>query len=344
MKIERRTLLRTGTGAMLASIASGCSTGKSNIFPAKAKETIMARTPPSPLIIAHRGASGYLPEHTLPAYRLGASLGADYIEPDLVFTKDGHLVARHDRYLSTTTDIADRPEFAARKTDKPGHKGADWFTEDFTLAEIKTLRARQAMAFRSHAANDMFEIPTFAEVIAVAQSEGKKLGRTIGIYPETKSPGYFAGLGFDYATEILSALDRAGWNKKDAPVFIQSFETPILKHLKTKTQLPLIYLLESKSDLAMSEIAAFADGVGPSKKLLADADGRSSGLIENAHAAGLKVHPWTFRADQLPDAFQTAHAEFEFFYNLGVDGVFTDFPDAAYAARLAGAAASNKGP
>ncbi len=298
----------------------------------------MAHTTPSPLIIAHRGAPGYLPEHTLTGYRLGATLGADYIEPDLVFTKDGRLVARHDHYLSTTTDIADHPEFATRKTEKPGHDGADWFTEDFTLAEIKTLRARQAMEFRSHAADSMFEIPTFDEVIALAQSEGKKLGRTIGIYPETKSPDYFASLGYDYATVVLGALERAGWNEKDAPVFIQSFEIPILKDLRTKTQLPLIYLLESKSDLTMPDIAAFADGIGPYKKLLVNTDGQSNGLIEDAHAAGLKVHPWTFRADQLPDAFQTAHAEFEFFFKLGVDGVFTDFPDTAYAARLAGAA------
>ncbi len=302
----------------------------------------MAHTTSSPLIIAHRGAPGYLPEHTLAGYGIGATLGADYIEPDLVFTKDGHLVARHEHYLSTTTDISDHPEFADRKTEKHNHDGADWFTEDFTLAEIKTLRARQVMVARSHAADGLFEIPTFDEVIALAQSESERLGRTIGIYPETKSPSYFASLGYDYATEIIGALERAGWNEKEAPVFIQSFEMQILKDLRTKTQLPLIYLLESKSALTMSEIAVFADGIGPYKKLLVDAEGQSSGFINDAHAAGLKVHPWTFRADQLPDAFQTAHAEFEFFFNLGVDGVFTDFPDAAYAARLASVAASTK--
>lgn len=340
MKIERRTLLRAGTGAILTSLAGGCAAGKQSFFLANVKERAMAHTPSSPLIIAHRGASGYLPEHTLAGYRLGAALGADYIEPDLVFTKDGHLVARHDHYLSTTTDIADRPEFAARKTEKPNHDGADWFSEDFTLTEIKTLRARQAMPFRSKAADGIFEIPTFEEVVALAQAEGKRLGRTIGVYPETKSPGYFSDLGYDYAAEILGALDRAGWRDGDAPVFIQSFETPILKELRTKTPLPLVFLIASNIDLSMQEIAAFADGVGPFKGLLVDAKGQSSGLIEGAHAAGLKVHPWTFRADQLPDEFPTAHAEFEFFFGLGVDGVFTDFPDAAHAARLAGAAVS----
>ncbi len=338
MQFKRRTLLQAATGTILTSATSGCAIMAPKLLSTKVKEPIMVQTPQKPLIIAHRGAPGYLPEHTLAGYRLGAALGADYIEPDLVFTKDGHLVVRHDHYLSTTSDISDHPEFAARKTEKIGHDGADWFTEDFTLAEIKTLRARQAMPFRSHAADGMFEIPTFEEVIALAQSESKKLGRTIGIYPEMKSPSYFAGLGYDYATEVLGVLMRAGWGEKDAPVFIQSFETPILKDLRTKTQLPLIYLLESKSTLPMSEIAAFADGIGPYKGLLVDTDGRSSGLIEETHAAGLKVHPWTFRADQLPDAFQTAHAEFEFFFKLGVDGVFTDFPDAAYAARLAGIA------
>ncbi len=342
MRFQRRTLLQAATGAILTSAASSCAIRDLKLFSPNAKEPIMSETTPSPLIVGHRGAPGYLPEHTLAGYRLAAALGADYIEPDLVFTKDGYLVARHDHYLSTTTDIADHPEFVNRKTEKPGHDGADWFTEDFTLAELKTLRARQAMAFRSHAADGMFEIPTFDEVIALAQSEGKRLGRTIGIYPETKSPGYFTGLGFDYATEVLSALKRAGWGGKDAPVFIQSFETPILKELRSKTQLPLIYLLESMSDLSMSEIAQFADGIGPYKELLVDTEGRSNGFVEAAHAAGLKIHPWTFRADQLPDAFQTAHGEFEFFFNLGVDGVFTDFPDAAYAARLAGVAAQEK--
>jgi len=335
MNIERRQLLKAAVAGGAASLAGGCASAGRNIVSVKPGAKTMTHEPSSPLVIAHRGACGYLPEHTLPGYRLGAALGADYIEPDLVFTKDGHLVARHDHYLSTTTDVADRPEFAVRKTEKPGHDGPDWFTEDFTLAEIKTLRARQAFSSRSKAADGMFEIPTFDEVIALAQTEGKKLGRTIGVYPETKKPGYFAELGYDYPRAILEALKRAGWAKPGAPVFIQSFETPVLKTLRDRTELPLIYLIASNPGETMTDIASFADGIGPYKNLLADDKGRSTGLLERAHEAGLKVHPWTFRADQLPSQFKTAQAEFDFFYRLGVDGVFTDFPDAAHAARLA---------
>ena len=295
----------------------------------------MDGAPKKPLVIAHRGACGYLPEHTLEAYQLGAELGADYLEPDLVFTRDGHLIARHDHYLSTTTDIALRPEFADRKTTRPGHQGEDWFTEDFTLEEIKTLKAVQARPDRSKAADGLFGIPTFAEVVALAQAEGRRLGRMIGVYPETKLPGYFAGLGFDYPAAILKVLNEAGWAGAGSPVFIQSFEAPVLKDLRQQTDLPLVFLAGEKPAMSMTEIAGFADGLGPYKALLVDNSGRSTGFLEAAHAAGLQVHPWTFRSDDVPGQFLSAHVELDFFFRLGVDGVFADFPETAVAARAA---------
>ncbi|PHS25828.1 MAG: glycerophosphodiester phosphodiesterase [Robiginitomaculum sp.] len=293
-----------------------------------------------PLVIAHRGAPGYLPEHTAPGYDLAIRMGADYIEPDLVFTKDGHLIVRHDHYLSTTTNVADHAEFADRKTVKDGHEGEDWFSEDFTLAEIKTLRAKQAFASRNHAADGKFEILTFAEVIELAQRRISLQGRQIGIYPETKLPSYFASLGYDFESAVLSELSRVGWDAPGSSVFIQSFEDGILRSLRNKTELPLIMLLEKADGVDMKDIATYANGVGPSKALLANKDGSSTGFIEAAHASGLKVHPWTFRSDMLPEVFANAQAEFDFFFDLGVDGIFTDFANDARAALLARAARS----
>jgi glycerophosphoryl diester phosphodiesterase len=293
-----------------------------------------------PLVIAHRGAPGYLPEHTAAGYDLAIRMGADYIEPDLVFTKDGHLIVRHDHYLSDTTDVAKRPEFADRKTVKAGREQADWFSEDFTLAEIKTLRATQAFKSRNHAADGKFEILTFGEVIALAHERMSLQGRQIGIYPETKLPSYFASLGYDFESAVLDELSRVDWGRPGSPVFIQSFEDGILRSLRNKTELPLIMLLEKAEGVNMKDIATYANGIGPSKALLAKADGSSTGFIEAAHAAGLKVHPWTFRSDMLPDMFANAQAEFDFFFDLGVDGVFTDFSNDARAALLARAARS----
>ncbi len=297
--------------------------------------------PAQPLVIAHRGAPGYLPEHTGEGYDMAIRMGADYIEPDLVFTKDGHLIARHDHYLSTTTNVADHPEFADRKTTKDGHEGEDWFSEDFTLAEIKTLRARQAFASRSHAADGKFEILTFAEVIKLAHGRTTMSGSPVGIYPETKLPSYFSALGYDFETAVLGELAKHGWDTPGSPVFIQSFEDGILRSLRAKTELPLIMLLESAEGVDMKDIATYANGVGPSKALLANKDGSSTGFIEAAHAAGLKVHPWTFRSDMLPEVFANAQAEFDFFFDLGVDGVFTDFANDARASLLARAARSD---
>jgi len=312
-----------------------------------------------PLIIAHRGASGYRPEHTLEAYRLAIEMSADVVEPDLVITKDGVLVARHDRYLSTTTNVADKPEFANRKRSNPDPNGApreDWWVEDFTLAELKTLRARQPFEGRSKQFDDQFEIPTFKEMLALVSKEATKAGRPVGVYPETKHPGYFASIGLDFEAPLLAAL-------KDfdaGPVFIQSFEPEILKRLNGKTDAKLVQLVYEEtpgagSNISLQEIATYADGVGPAKALIiAFAVGRKQEddfSLGEAHNLGLLVHPWTFRDDQTNDDIErmaaigniayfqreygkllstspkASETEIEIFIELGVDGIFTDFPD-----------------
>ncbi|QEL26460.1 glycerophosphodiester phosphodiesterase [Bosea sp. F3-2] len=253
-----------------------------------------------PLIIAHRGASGYMPEHTIEGYKLAIEMGADFIEPDLVSTKDGVLIVRHEPMLSGTTDIADRPEFASRKTTRKvdGIDTTDWFANDFTLAEIKTLRAKQAFADRDQSHNGKYQIPAFQEVIDLAKAESARTGRTIGIYPETKHPTYHAALGLAFEDKLLDMLKAAGWTEKTSPVFIQSFETGNLKYLRKKTQLRLVQLVDGDGvdkdgkvtlvapfdrpyDFAvlgdkrtfqdmlsaegLKEIATYADGVGPWK-------------------------------------------------------------------------------
>ncbi len=291
-----------------------------------------------PLVIGHRGASGYRPEHTLESYRLAAEMGADFIEPDLVSTRDGVLIARHENEIGGTTDVADR--FADRKTTKTidGRTVTGWFTEDFTLAEIKTLRARERLAFRSHAYDGQFQVPTFDEVIALAQEVGQRLHRPIGIYPETKHPTYFRGIGLPLEEKLVASLDAHGWNRRDAPVFIQSFEAANLRELRQKTPVRLIQLGATAAmfdDAGLKAIAAYADGIGAEKSLVipVGADGRigsPTDLVARAHAAGLVVHVWTIRIDRefLPAAYAgKPEAEFQQFRDLRVDGIFTDFPD-----------------
>ncbi len=284
-----------------------------------------------PIVIAHRGASGVLPEHTLAGYARAIEMGADYIEPDLVITKDGHLVARHDRYLSTTTDVATRPEFADRKIEKLGHDGADWFIEDFTLAEIKTLRAVQPRAGRSTEFDGLYEIPTFDEILDLITTQAKTLGRRIGVYPETKHPSIFTGLGLRHDDALLSSLSKYGFDGADDPVFIQSFEMENLERLNAKTNIRLILLTEKRPDFKRA--AKTVDGIGPSKKLLLTDTHEDTGFIAAAHAAGLAVHPWTFRDDALDPKFPDIDTEIKAYYALGVDGIFSDFPDTALSAR-----------
>ena len=304
----------------------------------------------APIVIAHRGASGYRPEHTLEGYGLAIEMGADVIEPDLVFSKDEVLIVRHDRYLSGSTDVADHPEFADRKRandDASDEPRKDWWVEDFTLAELKTLRARQAFPGRSKEYDGLYEIPTFAEVLAFVSGEAKKAGRPIGVYPETKHPGFFAAKGYDFEAPLLDALK--GFSA--GPVFIQSFEPEILTRLKGKTDAKLIQLVfeaspGAGSNVPLEYIATYADGVGPAKELLLNDDGSDRGFVREAHEKHLAVHPWTFRKD-LARSFTGApeHAakmsaedgaidiELRATYKLGVDGVFTDFPDIAVRVR-----------
>ena len=289
-----------------------------------------------PIVIAHRGASGERPEHTLAAYELAIEQGADVIEPDLVPTRDDVLVARHENEIGGTTDVASRAEFRGRWTTKviDGAEVSGWFTEDFTLAELKTLRARERLpdVRPANAAYDgMFEVPTFAEVLALAQARG------VGVYPETKHPTYFAAIGHTTDALVVDELRRVGWDSAEAPVFLQSFEVANLKRLAGMTRVRLIQLLDaaggpadgalaSYAEMAtaagLAEVARYAWGVGPSKAMV------SAGLVDDAHAAGLQVHPWTYRAEAMfvPDRFDGMAAEIADALRLGVDGLFTDFP------------------
>ncbi|MBD2185790.1 glycerophosphodiester phosphodiesterase [Planktothrix sp. FACHB-1375] len=311
-----------------------------------------------PIIIAHRGASGWRPEHTLAGYELAIDLGADFIEPDLVSTQDGVLIARHENEISGTTDVADRPEFANRKTAKiiDGETVTGWFAEDFTISEIKTLRAKERLPFRSQSFNGLFSVPTLPEIIDLAKRKSGETGRTIGIYPETKHPTYFDSIGLSLEEPLIEILHNNGYNKADDPVFIQSFETTNLQQLDRLTDLPLIQLLSNTGkpyDLAvagdprtyqdlispaeLAKIAAYADGIGPDKRAIVPVDehGRllsPTSLIIDAHAVGLLVHPYTFRNEAqflAPDYHNNPEAEYEQFFHLGVDGLFTDFTDTA---------------
>jgi glycerophosphoryl diester phosphodiesterase len=293
-----------------------------------------------PIIIGHRGASGHRPEHTLASYRLAAEMGADFIEPDLVSTKDGVLIARHENEIGGTTDVADRfPDRKATKT-VDGQPITGWFSEDFTLAEIKTLKAKERLASRSHAYDGQFPVATFDEVIELAKTLGRELGHPIGIYPETKHPTYFRGIGLPLEEKLLASLAKAGWNRRESPVFIQSFEDGNLRELRKKTPVRLIQLVAYPAtlDLArLKDIASYADGVGAEKRLVIPVapDGTPhapTDLVKRAHAAKLLVHIWTIRIDKefLPAGYRgNADAEYAQFRDAGVDGVFTDFPDAA---------------
>jgi glycerophosphoryl diester phosphodiesterase len=276
-----------------------------------------------PLVIGHRGgATGYLPEHTLVNYALGIELGADFVEPDLVATKDGHLIARHEPNLIATTNVKDLPQFAGRKRTAviDGASEEGFFASDFTLAEIKQLRAVQQLGDRDQRFNGLYEIPTLDEIIAFVKRKSREKGRTIGIYPETKHPTYHQSLGLALEDRLLDALKRAGWTKRSSPVFIQSFETANLKYLRTKTKVRLVQLVDADDvnpdgslafnapydkpydwvvsgraglfkDLltpaGLAEVATYADGIGPWKYYLQSststgADINGDGLVNEA--------------------------------------------------------------
>jgi glycerophosphoryl diester phosphodiesterase len=304
-----------------------------------------------PIVIAHRGASGHRPEHTLAAYELGARQGADYIEPDLVSTRDGHLVARHENEISGTTDVGERPEFAERRATKTidGAAVDGWFAEDFTLAELKTLRARERIpALRPANAeyDGRYEIPTFQEVIDLAAQ------LSVGIYPETKHPSYHRSIGLPLEPALIDALRGNGLDHPGAKVFVQSFEAENLQMLRAELSVPLVRLLGARGAATPDDlraIAEYADAVGPSKVHIVPRDAAGGSLpptqfVEDAHAARLLVHPYTFRRENtfLPAELRRGEdpagpgdlaAELRQFFALGVDGVFADFPEVAVEAR-----------
>jgi glycerophosphoryl diester phosphodiesterase len=326
-----------------------------------------------PIVIGHRGCSGERPEHTVLAYERAIEQGADFIEPDLVPTKDGHLVARHENEIGGTTDVASRPEFAARKATKTidGESITGWFTEDFTLAELKTLRARERLP-QLRPANTAYDgqaqLLTFEEVVAIARAGSQRTGRTIGVYPELKHPTYFASIGLPTEDRLVAKLKALDLNSATAPVFVQCFEVGPLKRLRAKTPARLVFLVASEggpadlpnvkyADLVtaqgLKDVAIYADGLGPEKTMVvpqsADALLPATDLVKNAHAAGLVVHPWTVRAENyfLPASlrkgdpkdptFLAQHGDtiavLKALYAAGVDGVFSDFPALAVAAR-----------
>ena len=313
--------------AMLALVDEGCS--------ARAARPLGSSAPSDgPIVIAHRGASGHRPEHTLEGYALAVHMGADYIEPDLLSTKDGVLVARHENEIGGTTDVATR--FPDRKTRKivDGDTINGWFTEDFTLAELRTLRAKERLAFRSHAYDNQFLVPTFDEVLTLADSMGRSRGRVVGVYPETKHPTYFRSIGLPLEPGLLRALIAHNRNRADGAVFIQSFEDGNLRTLRTETTVPLVYLLSGGALTAsrLADIASFATAIGVNQRMIVGADSSAvpNSLIKDAHAVGLKVHVWTLRPEP---AFLAKRyggnplAEVRELASLGVDGIFGDYPD-----------------
>lgn len=287
------------------------------------------------IIIAHRGACGYLPEHTLPAYALAYGLGADYLEPDLVMTRDGVLIIRHDIFLEQTTDVAAR--FPERKR-ADGH----WYAADFGLDEIKRLQARERLPNRYPREGTGFQVATFEELLQMLQSLNRASLRQVGVYPETKSPAWHRAQGLALEEPLLALLERYGCGTQQMPVFIQSFEAQNLRQLRTEmgTSLPLVQLLEADAVYApmltaqgLDTIAEYAHAIGPDKRALEDGLGQPTGgraLVDAAHARGLAVHPYTFRRDQLPAAYGSFTAELaRYYFHYEVDGLFTDHPEAA---------------
>lgn len=310
------------------------------------------------LVIAHRGASGERPEHTLAAYERAIDQGADYIEPDLVVTKDLVLVARHETELSDTTDVATREEFADRKRTKnvEGRQVTGWFAEDLTLAEIRTLRVKERLPAirRANTRFDgLYQVPTFEEIVALVRAKEAETGRPVGLYPELKHPTMLLEqAGIDSVDLLVTALRKAGLDKADSRVFVQVFEVASLQRLNKMVEVPLILLISSEggpydekglrwSDMmtpsGLAEVARYADGIGPFMGHVLRPDGTPERLVADAHAAGLKVHPWTLRKENsfLPPALQNpggpgATGKVTELVGLlkraGVDGVFTDDP------------------
>ena len=337
-------------GALVALVMAGAC-----VTPAPAPQPSVR-----PIVIAHRGASGHRPEHTLAAYALAIDMGADFVEPDLVSTKDSVLVARHENEIGGTTDVATK--YPDRKTTRTidGRRVTGWFTEDFTLAELRTLRATERLPFRSHAYDGREPVPTLDEILDFVARRSRETGRRIGVYPETKHSSYFRSIGRPLEEPLLAALARRGWTTKDAPVFIQSFEVENLRAVRPRTGVRLAQLVAAEGGPAdagvsadvpasyaamitpagLARIARYANAVGVEKSLVQPIDsagrrGAPTSLVRDAHHAGLAIHVWTLRSDEafLPKSYAgDAAAEWRLFRSLGVDGIFGDFPDVGVAA------------
>jgi glycerophosphoryl diester phosphodiesterase len=325
------------------------------------------------LVIGHGGAAGYRPEHTLRSYELAIRLGTDVIEPDLVITKDGVLVVRHEPELTVTTDVAAHPEFADRRTTKvlDGVPTAGWFTEDLTLTELRTLRAQERIPQirpRNTIYDRRYPVPTFQEVMDLAKRASHRYGREIGIAPEIKHPTYFREQGMPLEPPLVRALTRNGLNRAGATVWVQSFEVGNLIRLRSMLHVRLVQLLSASgapydfvaagdgrtyADLVtpagLREIAGYADVVGPDKNQIVPRDAAGAllpptSLVQDAHGAGLDVVPYTFRNENAflpldfrhatdPAQYGDAFAEYALFWSLGIDGLFSDNPDTALEAR-----------
>ncbi|MDT0345601.1 glycerophosphodiester phosphodiesterase [Streptomyces litchfieldiae] len=356
------TVAGAGAAALFGAAAPARATGRPGRGP--------GRELPTPTVIAHRGASGYRPEHTLGAYQLGLDLGADIIEQDLVPTRDGHLVCRHENDISGTTDVADHPEFADRRTTKTvdGQSITGWFTEDFTLAELKTLRATERIPDQRPANtlyNGRWTVPTYDEVLRWAVDQGRRRGRPVWLYTETKHPSYFRSIGLGLEERLARLLRRHDLHRANSRVFLQSFEPSSMERMARLVDTPRVVLFSSAgsrpwdfresgdprtvADLVtpegLREIAAYAQGVGPTLDLVIprNADGTlgtTTALVSDAHAAGLLVHPYTarnenrylpaeFRRGSDPNAFGDVFGALNAYFEAGIDGVFADHPDTA---------------
>ncbi|QIQ05698.1 glycerophosphodiester phosphodiesterase [Streptomyces liangshanensis] len=329
---------------------------------------------PVPTIVGHRGSSGYRPEHTLGSYQLALDLGAHVIEQDLVPTKDGHLVCRHENDITATTNVSDHPEFASRRTTKvvDGTSITGWFTEDFTLAELKTLRAKEripGVRQRNTLYDGRWEVPTFEEVLRWADAEGRRRGRPVWLYVETKHPTYFRGIGLALEERLAKVLRRYGRDRKDSPLLLQSFEPSSMQRMAKLVGTRRVVLLDAAAtrpwdfkvandprtvaDLVtpagLKWIASFAQGIGPTLDLIIPRDaagklGTPTTLVRDAHAKHLILHPYTmrnensflpadFRRGTDPNAYGDAFGAFQVWFEQGIDGIFTDNPDTGLLAR-----------
>ncbi len=279
------------------------------------------------IVIAHRGASGYLPEHTLPAYAVAHGMGADYIEPDLVLTSDGHFICLHDIHLEATTNVEEVFPDRAREDGR-------WYAADFTVEEIGRLEAVERLDGRFPKGIGRFRVPTFAEMIELVQGMNQSSGRNVGIYPELKAPAWHRAEGLPMEEALLDVLERYGYREPGAPVFVQSFEPESLKRLRALgSKLPQVLLMAEVeqyqrflSPEGIAGIADFANGIGPAKTMIR----RQPDLVVWAREAGLLVHSYTFRADQTPSRYKSLYEEIRsHLFAFGVNGVFTDHPDVA---------------